>query len=316
MDSPASLARSPPQYSKDLVSTASAEYKALLKQIASKTSAIDKLEHKTPKSIQHKIDLKLPQVVRDTRPNQANELQQRFNAAIQASQATMRDVIREAAKTELELLLEARRDFKITYESKLYKYFEKVFGQVRQLVCPDATIEFAPVLSDEAPALLHLTIMDLNLSLAFLNDSLNKIDYQDILAATLREQRQAERQAQRDAADAMELETSNEVLVAALVKQEVAKKTSTLNKEINQLRAALNASANRPGARDGAKPKKALQMTKKTSQQPSRNDGGRARELQLGKSSNNSTKSNSGRQQDKRNNKPSAKPKSLRKSGN
>lgn len=313
MDSPASLARSPPQFSKDLVSTAIADYKGLLKQIASKTRAIDNLDHKTPKSIQHKIDLKLPQAVQDARPNKARELQQRFNAAIEVSQASMRQVILEAAKTELELLLEARRDLKTTYASKLHDYFGKVFVQVRQLVCPDATIQFARVLPDEAPAVLHTTIDDLNRSVAFLNDSLDRIDYEDVLATTLREQRQAERQAQRDSADVMELETSNEVLVAALVKQEVAKKTSSLNKEINQLRAALNASANRIGARDGASTKKALQMTTKTSShQPSRNGGGRAREQPLGRNSNNSTKNNSGRQQGKQ----SIKAKSQRKSGN
>lgn len=312
MDSQASLARSPPQFSKDLVSTAIVEYKALLKQIASKTRAIDKLEHKTPKSIQHKINLKLPPAVRDARPNQASELQQRFNTAIEASQATMRQVILEAAKTELELLLETRSRFKVTHGSKIYEYFEKVFVQVRQLVCPDATIEFAPVLPDESPALLRTAIDDLNRSVAFLNDSLDRIDYEDVLATTLREQRQAERQAQRNSADAMELETSNEVLVAALVKQEVAKKTSSLNKEINQLRAALNASANRLGARNGANTKKVLHTTETPSQQTSRSGGGKAREQPLGRISSNSIRSNKGRQQDKR----SAKPRSQRKSGN
>ena len=316
MDSQASLARSPPQFSKDLVSTAIIDYKGLLKQIASKTRAIDKLEHKAPKSIHHNIDLKLPTALRDKRPNQANELQQRFNTAIQVSQASMRQVILEVAKTELELLLEDRRNFKITYGNKLHDYFGKVFVQVCQLVCPDAIIEFAPILPDESPALLHATIDDLNRSVAFLNDTLDRMDYEDLLTTTLREQRQAERQAQRDSADAMELETSNEVLVAALVKQEVAKKTSLLNKEINQLRAALNASANRTGARGGATPKKMLHATKTPSQPPSRNDGGKAREQPLGRSSNNSTRSNNGRQQGKRSNKPNAKPKSQRKSGN
>lgn len=310
MDSPASLARSPPQFTKDLVSTAALKYKALLKQIASKKHAIDKLQHAMPKSIQHKIDLKLPPIVQDSRPTEATELQQRFNAAVEASQASMHQVIVETAKIELELLLETRSRFKITYGSKIHDYFEKVFVQARQLVGADASMEFAPVIPDDSPALLHATIGDLNLSVGFLNNTLDRIDYEDLLATTLREQRQAERQAQRDSADAMELETSNEVLVAALVKQEVAKKTSSLHKEINQLRAALNASANRPGARDGAK--KTLQATKQSSQKPSRSGGERARGQQLGRNANNSTRNSSGKQQGK----PNAKPRFQRKSGN
>jgi len=320
MDSQASLARSPPQFTKDLVIVATNDYKGLLKQLASKTRAIDKIEHKTPKSILNKIDLKLPPALQDKRPNESAQLQQRFNAAIETSQTSMRQVILEAAKMELELLLETRRAFKITYNNKLHEYFHKVFMQVQQLVCPDANMDFATVLPNEAPAILRTTIDDLNRSVAFLNDSLDRIDYDDILTTTYREQRLAERQAKRDSAEAMELETSNEVLVAALVKQEVAKKTSLLNKEINQLRASLNVNANRIGARQGETPKNALQVTKtKTkamSRQPSRNGGGRAQERQLGRNASNSTKSNNAMQQQKRSNKPSAKAPHRNKSGN
>lgn len=287
-----------------------------MKQIASKTRAIDKLEHSTPNSIQHNIDLKLPPIVRHSRPTESMELQQRFNAAIEASQASRRQVIIETAKTELDLLLETRSRFKITYGIKLHDYFGKFLVQARQLVGADASVEFASVIPNEAPPLLHATIGDLNLSVGFLNNTLDRIDYEDLLATTLREQRQAERQAQRASAEAMELETSNEVLVAALVKQEVAKKTSSLHKEINQLRAALNASANRPGARDGAKPKKTLQATKQSSQQPSRNDGERVRGQRPGRNANNSTRNNSVRQQGKQTSKSNAKPRSQRKSGN
>jgi hypothetical protein len=312
MDSQASLARSPPQYSKDLVANAANDYKALLNLIASNTRALDKLQHHTPKSIQHKIDLKILQAFRHSRPTEAAEFQRRFNSAIEDSQTSMRELIREATNAELDMLLETRRSFRLKYADELHDYFEDVFMRLCQQVGADTTFEFGPVLPDEAPRVLHATIGDLALSVAFLNDSLDRIDYEDNLAIILRERRQAQRQAQRASAEAMELETSNEVLVATLVKQEVAKKTSLLTKEINQLRAALNASANRIGARDGAKSKKTLQATKQSSPKPSRSGGERARGQRLGRNSNNSTRNSSGKQQGK----PNAKPRSQRKSGN
>lgn len=315
MDSQASLARSPPQFSKDLITTAIGQYKILLKSIAAKRSAIDKLQHSMPKSIQHRIDLKVSTMLQDAKPTEAAELQRRFKTVIEEAQTSMKEVILETAKTELELMLETRSRFRLTYGSKIHDYFNKVFVEARQLVGADANLDFAPVIPDKAPAILHAAVSDFNRSVEFLDSSLDRVDYEDLLATTLRQQRQAERQAQQASAETMELETSNEVLVAALVKQEVAKKTSALNKEINQLRAALNASANRSGARDGAnlKPKKTLQATKQPSQPSRRRRGGeRVRGQALGRSNSNSTSKSKGRQQGR----PNAKPRYQQKSGN
>ncbi|RLO09268.1 hypothetical protein DYB28_012955, partial [Aphanomyces astaci] len=49
----------------------------------------------------------------------------------------------------------------------------------------------------------------------------------------------------RQAAEVMEVDTNNDVLVGALVKREIAKSTAALRKEVNQLRSALNFQAGR-----------------------------------------------------------------------
>lgn len=71
----------------------------------------------------------------------------------------------------------------------------------------------------------------------------------------------------------MKVDMDNDIMVGALVKKEIAKSTAALRKEVNQLRAALNASASRPGQRTGKNPPKA----KKTAQPQTAPAGGRAR---------------------------------------
>ncbi|CAK4906788.1 unnamed protein product, partial [Aphanomyces euteiches] len=76
---------------------------------------------------------------------------------------------------------------------------------------------------------------------------LNKASYEHVLQVQARETKRAEAQAARAAAEEMEVDTPNDILVGQLVKREITKNMSALRKELNTLRAALNDKPNRRG---------------------------------------------------------------------
>ncbi|RHY04828.1 hypothetical protein DYB36_013182 [Aphanomyces astaci] len=101
---------------------------------------------------------------------------------------------------------------------------------------------------------------DYVLSVEFLNSACTKLHYQRLLAATAAEAKAAKKAAAKTAAEAMEVDLPNDLLVAQLVKREIGKSTAVLRKELNQLRASLKAATSRPGGPTG--------MNNKTSSPP------------------------------------------------
>lgn len=98
-----------------------------------------------------------------------------------------------------------------------------------------------------------LAVMDCRRSIAFLDAQLQQEEYKHIIAEDAATRKREEAASKRAESETMELDTSNDVLVASLVKTSIAKETAALRNEVNQLRAALNSRASQRGASTGAK---------------------------------------------------------------
>ncbi|RHY75151.1 hypothetical protein DYB38_007891 [Aphanomyces astaci] len=84
-----------------------------------------------------------------------------------------------------------------------------------------------------------------NIAILSLSSMIDEYEYLQAHAAAAKQIKAAAAAAARQAAEVMEVDTTNDVLVGALVKREIAKSTAALRKEVNQLRSALNFQAGR-----------------------------------------------------------------------
>lgn len=270
MDSPLQAARSPPQPIKDLISTSVLEWRSLSRRIASKQRAVTKLETAVPKSVRTNMDLKLPSILTEHDPSTAAELSSKFQTAITDHQDTLRGIIHASAVSELHALEKIRHEVFGKAVGLLKEFFKPLHESLRRAHPSSNYQAFEAYFLDNVEAPPSLAVTDCRLSISFLDIRLQEEEYSHLVAEASATRKREEVAAKRTAAETMELDTSNDVLVASLVKKSIAKETAALRNEVNQLRSALNSRASQPGASAGAK-----QLPKRHAMQP--NVGGRVR---------------------------------------
>ncbi|CAK4840925.1 unnamed protein product [Aphanomyces euteiches] len=195
------------------------------------------------------MDLKTSATLDANLPNQAAALKSQFASHLAAGQAALHATIKEAAAAEIDALEAQVPLLRARCEDQLKRYFSSCISSL-QLADANGT-PGRPGLPAAGGLDINFIIQtfndDLSLSLSFLSQALNKASYEHVLQVQARETKRAEAQAARAAAEEMEVDTPNDILVGQLVKREITKNMSALRKELNTLRAALNDKPNRRG---------------------------------------------------------------------
>lgn len=274
MDSPHTAARSPPQPVKDMITASVMEWRTLSKRIVNKQRAVAKLETAVPKSVRTKMDLKVPSILTERAPDTVAELSSQFQTAIADHQDKLRGIIHASAVSELQVLEQERHNVYGSTVDKFKSFFKPLHDSLRQAHPALNQQEFEAYFCDGGDGISpspSLAIIDCRRAISFLDIRLQEEEYSHLMAEAIATRKREEAAAKRTAAETMELDTSNDVLVATLVKKSIAKETSALRNEVNQLRAALNSRASHHGASAGAK-----QLPKRQSKQPNAGEKARA----------------------------------------
>ena len=254
MDSSLHASSSPPQPAKDIITSGVLQWRSLSKRIVSKQRAVTKLETAVPKSVRSKIDLKLPSVLKEHAPSTAADLSSKFNTAVAENQDRLRVIIHASAVAELQVLQTTQAEVFGSTVARLKQYFAPLHETLRTRHPTSNYQVFDVYFEDDVDAgPPSLAAMDCRRSIAFLDNQLQQEEYKHIVAEDAATRKREEAASKRTASEAMELDTSNDVLVASLVKTSIAKETAALRNEVNQLRAALNSRASQRGAPTGAK---------------------------------------------------------------
>lgn len=248
MDSQQFVARSPPPYIKELLSSALAEYTRLANRVQQKKAALDKLSLQAPKAIYHNIDLKVSTLAKENRPNDVAQLASEFDAVVLNQRESMRQIIYRGAQLELALVEESLQKLIPDTKTKIMTFFTAIHNSTSPTISFEDLIACRPLTSPVA----H----DYHTSISYLDTKVSELRYNSALAMETKRIKAAEAAAKRAAAEEMEVETSNDILVATLVKNAIEKTTQSLRREINTLRAALKVSASRPGPTAGKKQKR------------------------------------------------------------
>jgi hypothetical protein len=277
MDSLNLDARSPPPFVKDRIHFAIDEFKRLSNKLAQKTKAIAKLENDMPKSLRQKLTLNTSKLLSDANPTQAQALSTQFDKILNDRQNSLRKVILASAQAERDVIQSALDQLVPTVTTELKTYFAKIFATM----FPEPTHPFEAMIGETHNITAVPTcVSDCRLAISFLEQAIESIRYRMILDNEYKLIKQAEAAAKRGAAMDMEVNTPNDELVAALVKREIAKATSSLRNEIKQLKGTAgrigqatgstpkaknqNAGGKAPGQRNDAKTKKNVKKSETT----------------------------------------------------
>ncbi len=121
-----------------------------------------------------------------------------------------------------------------TVTTELKTYFAKVFA----VMVPNPTHPFDAMIGETPPntTVLSTCMTDCKLAISYLNHAIGVARYRRVLDNEYKAIKQAEIAAKRGNAMDMAVNTPNDELVAALVKREIAKATTSLRNEIKQLK--------------------------------------------------------------------------------
>ncbi|CAK4244479.1 unnamed protein product [Aphanomyces euteiches] len=198
------------------------------------------------------MDLKTSAMLEAVNPAQATALKTQFASQLAANEAALHATIKASARAELAALEATLPQMRASYVDQLKRYFES---------CSSSLDSAAANANPGRPGVLAAGGLDINLikqnfqqdlslSVSFLNDALNNACYKHVLESQAREMKKAEVAAARAAAEAMEVDTPNDILVGQLVKREISKNVSALRKEVNLLRSALKDKVDRRSLND------------------------------------------------------------------
>ncbi|RHY21477.1 hypothetical protein DYB32_007863 [Aphanomyces invadans] len=265
------MARSPPPYAKDAITACLSRYSSLLDRRDAKTNAVARLETRPPASIHTKIDFRLSTALKEAQPDAAAALHQRFADTMAQRQGDLHALILDAARAELAQVNQDLQECVPTTVADLKRYFECCANVCNLDSIPDANPRAAPLAGTQGSrAAGHawnnkIFFDDFILSVDFLDAAIKRLHYTRTLAAQQKQFKADKLAAAKHAAETMEVNLPNDLLVGQLVKRAVEKETAVLRKEINHLRASLKAATGRPGGPTG--------KTQMSSPPPPRNGG-------------------------------------------
>lgn len=261
MDSHHSVTRSPPQICRKIITDAVNQYRSYAAQLHAKKRVLLKLESTAPRSIVQKMTLNVSNVVLNTLPQRAEELCDSFNAIVKTREDELRQVIMQSTEAHIHSLQVLINDLPKTTAERLQDFFMRI----HVALVPDDDHDFEDYANNiELPATSQ-AIVDYRLAIQYLHEVLQRTKYEIITHDIEREWKEEARREAMNAATTMEFDLPQDQLVAQLVKKSISKETAKLNKEINQLRSALNRQVN-------------LKDVKVGSSQRTRKDGGKAGE--------------------------------------
>jgi hypothetical protein len=205
------------------------------------------------------MELKASLTLEKHQPETFARLKHEFQDANKESQETLTKIVYSAAQAELATLINLRNSLQEATTKKLYDFFNIIHQKI-MAISPGTFPDFDACMSSNNPS---SAVSDYLLSRNFTIEQLNQLHYEALLEETSKELQQRERQEARNEADALELYSSSDILVAQLVEREINRKIKPLNREINALQNRLNGRASLQGTKPGAK-MSSRQTTKKT----------------------------------------------------
>ena len=158
----------------------------------------------------------------------------------------MRQIIHRGAHLELTLVEDSLQNLIPETKAKIAAFFSAIHAST------SPSISFAELLS--AQSIVSPIAHDYHTSIRYLDEKVNEFLYNLALSTETKRLKAEQLAAKRAASEEMEVETSNDILVATLVRNAIAQTTKSLRKEVDTLRAALKAQASRLGQSTG-KPK-------------------------------------------------------------
>lgn len=247
---------SPPLHTRNLIQEFDKTFKVLSSKIKSKKRAIEKLNESLPKSIKSNIELQLSKDLLDD-IDTSTSLKQRFKAAKNEFEAIAHVIIIDTAKHELTILNNKRDTLLKSYEDKIISYF-KIIHLELQIINPsqfnyDFTSMVKGTTTPNDTIKTSLAVIDCMKSLDFLNKHYQSIVYNNLLATTSNAIIKKDAEEKKNESVDVEMESSNEVLVAQLVQRELQKQTSKFSKQLNQLSQKVNNSTSAERSTTGGK---------------------------------------------------------------
>jgi hypothetical protein len=258
-DHPYHDATGPPRldpYVSDLVKNAFADYKRHLKSLQAKTKAHERLTTTVPKSLASKTEVQMSKALEAADPEACAALKTQWTALKATTEATQHEMILAVCSAELDVLKMQLHSVGPALEVAIDEYLALVNMKLTtygsQEVVPPMTVpRGGGSRTPQSGEVKKIALFSLSNMIAKFIDTQARLD-------AVKQLKTQAAQAARFAADSMEIDTPNDILVGALVKREIAKNTAALRKEVNQLRAALNSRAGRKtkGATGPPPPKK------------------------------------------------------------
>ena len=240
--SPPPTGRPLPPYVSDLVQDAFLNFKRLFKAAQAKKKALERLKTTMPKSLATKTQVQVSKALQASDPAAYASVMTNWQDLKEAHEKAQHAIILNVCEAEVKTLEEAIKTVQPDMIKAVDSYLVVVNSHAASrppvmgitTTVPRGGGSWTPQ-SGEVQSNANLLLSEL----------ISEFLYVQAHADAAKQVKAEAAKAARLAAEEMEVDTSNDILVGALVKREIAKTTAALRKEVNQLRQALNSQAGR-----------------------------------------------------------------------
>ncbi|RHY25988.1 hypothetical protein DYB32_007958, partial [Aphanomyces invadans] len=250
-----------PQHVLDVIDAAAANYRRLQQRVWNKQRAVERLLQRAPKSLASKSDVHVSKALAAARPAEVEEIRRAFGQARDGGVEAMHRIIGQVASAEATHAQAELGSVRSTTVAAIEDFFRRASLAATSDTAPSGvdpsttTINRGEAPAGDAGGLHPLFFTMMSASISLLDSKIQDAELSFAMSLATKAIKAEAAAAKKAAAAAMEVDTPNDVMVADLVKREITKSTAALRKEVNQLRAALNVKAGRPGQTTQAKTK-------------------------------------------------------------